>query len=437
MHVDTVANNGSGNKKWKLAFIFAFLVLIVDGADVMFLAFSLGSIKAEFGLSAVQAGMLGSVTLVGMALGGVTGGWSSDRFGRVKTITFCVFVFSILTSLIGFAQDVTQFAILRFISALFLGSVYMVCSTLIAESVPTHKRTTIVASLQTGITVGYIVASVLAGTIIPDFGWRPMFMLASVGVFLAIAMYIMVPESDAWLSAKDSIRKQLATKSKAPKGAFATLFKEPSIRKILVLWILASGFMHFGYYGVNNWMPLYLEQELGMQIKKLTMFMVGSYTAMILGKVIAGILGDKIGRRATFALGTVSTAAFLIIIVMFNSPSNILWLLIAFGFLYGLPFGVYGTYMAESFPTRIRGTSLGVAHNMGRIGSSIGPIAIGFVATNTSVGYGFLMMGAAYLVCVLPVFFIKEHLYDPQGSEEVAAGNADQKVESKSSRQAV
>ena len=71
---------------WKLAFIFAFISLVIDGVAIMLLSFSLTSLKAEFGLTSFQAGMLGSSSLAGMALGGITGGWACDKFGRVKTI---------------------------------------------------------------------------------------------------------------------------------------------------------------------------------------------------------------------------------------------------------------------------------------------------------------------------------------------------------------
>lgn len=163
MHVATAAGDGSGNKKWKIAFILCFLALVVDGADVMMLSLSLKSIKDDFGLTGVEAGMLGSVTILGMGLGGIFGGWCSDKFGRVKAIAASVLLFSILTALLSFTQNVWQFGILRFISGVGLGTVYIVCAGLISEYVPTKHRTTTIATLQTGWTFGYIVASLMAG----------------------------------------------------------------------------------------------------------------------------------------------------------------------------------------------------------------------------------------------------------------------------------
>ena len=420
MHNDTGQVYSTEKPKWILAFIFCFLVLLVDGSDMMTLSYSLSSIKAEFGLDSFQAGMLGSVTLLGMAVGGVFGGWASDKFGRVKAISYSVISFSLLTGLLAFVSNVYEFAAVRFLSALGLGTVYMVCAGLIAEYVPTKYRTTVIATLMAGWTLGYIVASILAGLIIPEHGWRMLFLVSGSSIIIGILMPIFVKESQSWK--QEQLDKKL-NPSKAVKGensVFKAMLKDKAVSRTLLFWILAASFLNFGYYGVNNWMPTYLEHELGINFKSMTNFLVGSYTAMILGKIFAGILSDKIGRKFTFIFGSVTTAIFLIIIVMFHNESNILYLLVAFGFLYGMPMGVYSTYMAESFPTKLRGTASGTAHNVGRIGSTIAPATIGFIATNGSIGLGFLVMGAAYLICILPTFFIKEKMYDPQGNQSAA-----------------
>ena len=94
-----------GPNTWKIAFIFAFLALLVDGADLMLLSYSLNSLIAEFGLTSVEAGMLGSFTLAGMAIGGIFGGWACDRFGRVRVVVISILLFSILTCGLGFTRS--------------------------------------------------------------------------------------------------------------------------------------------------------------------------------------------------------------------------------------------------------------------------------------------------------------------------------------------
>ncbi|WP_288386527.1 MFS transporter [uncultured Acinetobacter sp.] len=399
---------------WKIAFFFAFLALLVDGADLMLLSYSLNSIKAEFQLSSVQAGMLGSFTLAGMAIGGIFGGWACDQFGRVRIVVISILLFSVLTCGLGLTQNFIQFSILRFFASLGLGSLYIACNTLMAEYVPTRYRTTVLGTLQAGWTVGYIVATLLAGWIIPDHDWRMLFYVAIVPVLLAVLMHFLVPEPQAWYHSRNDLNGQ---NTNTQESALKRIFADPRNRKMFILWALTAGFLQFGYYGVNNWMPSYLESELGMKFKEMTAYMVGTYSAMILGKILAGFMADKLGRRFTYAFGAIGTAIFLPLIVFYNSPDNILFLLIAFGFLYGIPYGVNATYMTESFPTHIRGSATGGAYNVGRLGAAIAPATIGFLASGGSIGLGFLVMGAAYLICgVIPALLIKEKQYDPQQS---------------------
>ena len=412
---------------WKMAFIFAFISLVIDGVDIMLLSFSLTSLKAEFGLSTFQAGMLGSSSLAGMALGGISGGWACDKYGRVKTIAWSVVFFSIMTCILGFTQSYEQFLILRFIGAFGLGSLYMACNTLMAEYVPTKYRTTVLGTLQTGQTVGYIVATLMAGAIIPDHGWRMLFYVTIIPAAFALFFMRFVPEPKSWQEAKieqikrrelgaETLQTDQTTVRQAPsESIYKRIFGHTNHRKMFLLWMSTAAFLQFGYYGVNNWMPTYLETELSMNFKAMTGYMVGAYTAMILGKILAGYAADKFGRRITFVFGTVATAAFLPIIIFYNTPSNIAYLLVTFGFLYGIPYGVNATYMAESFSTDVRGTAIGGAYNMGRLGAAIAPATIGFIAAGGSFTMAFIVMGAAYFIAgVIPGFFIRERQFDPQ-----------------------
>nr|EXT86931.1 sugar (and other) transporter family protein [Acinetobacter baumannii 25307_3] len=402
--------------------LFAYFAMVVDGIDIMLLSYSLTSLKAEFGLTTFQAGALGSASLAGMGIGGILGGWACDKFGRVRTIANSVTFFSVATCLLGFTQSFEQFMALRFIGALGIGALYMACNTLMAEYVPTTYRTTVLGTLQTGQTVGYIAATLLAGAIIPDYGWGGFFFLSLVPAFVYFFLPRFVPEPKSWQLTKiESLQGNRQPKERVvaekPKSSsiYKQIFNNFKHRKMFLLWMTTAFFLQFGYYGINNWMPSYLETEVHMNFKNLTSYMVGSYTAMILGKILAGYLADKFNRRAVFVFGTIASAVFLPIIIFFNTPDNILYLLITFGFLYGIPYGVNATYMAESFSTDVRGTAIGGAYNIGRVGAAIAPAIIGFLASGGTFTMAFIVMGAAYFVAgVLPGLFIKDRQYDPQ-----------------------
>ncbi|WP_281686456.1 MFS transporter [Pseudomonas citronellolis] len=408
------------SKTWVIVFLFCFIGLLIDGADLMLLSYSLTSLKAEFGLSNVQAGSLGSFTLAGMAIGGIYGGWACDRFGRVRTVVWTIVLFSVGTAMLGLTHSYWQFAAARFVASLGLGALYVACNTLMAEYVPTKYRTTVLGTLQAGWSVGYIVATLLAGWILPSYGWRYLFYVAIIPVVLAVAMRRLVPEPAAWLEAQAERKRRKAlgqeeVVEKKSAGAFRMIFGDRRARSMFIFWSLTAGFLQFGYYGVNNWLPSYLETEMGMNFKSMTAYLVGTYAAMILGKVLAGVASDWLGRRKVFAFGALGTAVFLPVIVLYHSPEAILWMLVVFGFLYGIPYGVNATYMTESFATRYRGTAVGGAYNIGRIGAAIAPAAIGFLATQVSIGAGFLVMGAAYFVCgIIPALLIRDKQFDPQ-----------------------
>ncbi|PXW22285.1 MFS transporter [Paraburkholderia caballeronis] len=396
-------------------FAFAFLGLMVDGADLMFLSYSLSSLKQEFGLSNVQAGALGSITLAGMAIGGIFGGWAADRFGRVRTVVWTIVLFSVGTAALGFTHDFAQFATFRFIAALGLGAEYVACNTLMAEYAPTGRRTTILGTLQAGWSVGYVVATLLAGWILPAYGWRWLFIISIVPVVMAVLMQRVVPEPPGYLAARAAGAFARRRNNSESESTMQLIFGDPSRRRMFIFWSLTAGFLQFGYYGVNNWMPTYLEKELHLKFSSMTGYMVGTYVAMILGKIVAGWLADRFGRRVIFAFGAFGAAVFLPVIVLYQSPANIVYLMTIFGFLYGIPYGVNATYMTESFETRIRGTAVGGAYNVGRIGAAVAPAVIGYLATDGSIGLGFLVMGGAYFLCgIIPALFIKEKLFDPQ-----------------------
>jgi AAHS family cis,cis-muconate transporter-like MFS transporter len=409
------------DKIWIAVFVFGFLVLMMDGADLMFLSYSLAELRKEFNLSQSEAGMLGTITLIGMAIGGIYGGWAADRIGRVTTVIWCVVIFSVGTSILGLTQSYWQFAIFRFIAALGLGAAYVTCNTLMAEYVPTKYRTTVLGTLQAGWSVGYLLATFLAGAIIPEHGWRWLFYIALIPVVLALLMQWLVPEPQSWIEANarrlQTGGAEIAVKS--TESTYSIIFRDPATRNMFILWCLTACCLQFGYYGVANWMPTYLEKELGMQFKKMTNYMIGYYTAMILGKIIAGWAADMVGRRAVYAFGAIGAAVFLPVIVLFYTPENIIFLLIAFGFVYGIPYGVNATYMTESFETKIRGTAVGGAYNIGRIFAASAPFIIGFLADSNilgmGIGLGFLVMGGAYFFCgLIPALFIRDRLYDPQ-----------------------
>lgn len=386
------------------------VALIVDGLNLQVLALSLPNFMEELNISPILAGALSSYTLIGMGIGGIGAGWLADRIGRVWVTMLSVATFSLCTIIIGFSQTYWQIAVMLFISGFGLGGAYSVGSVLAAEYVPTRIRNTVLGILQAGWSVGYVVAAAMASYILPTWGWRPLFIMAFLPGIIVIALLWGVRDPVSWFTTRAAARQN------SKKGnEYMKIWRDPKVRKNFLFWSAASICLQFSYYGANTWLPSYLVKDLGVNLKAMGWYLAATYTCMVLGKVITGWFGDKLGRRFMWVFACLATAIALPLIMHIATPASVTYLLFIFGFLYGAPYAVNATYMSESFPTAVRGTALATAYNIGRLGSTISPLMIGWAASTYSVGFGIALLGISYTLCgLIPGIFIPQKMYDPK-----------------------
>jgi MFS transporter, AAHS family, cis,cis-muconate transporter len=392
--------------------VAVFVGMVVDGMDLQMLSLALSSLTKELQLSPVGAGALGTYTLAGMGVGGVLAGRWSDRVGRMRVIRWAVLTFTICTGVIGFAQTYWQIAVMRFLSGFGIAALYSLGTLVVAEYVPTRMRTTVLGTVQAGWSAGYVAAALLSSYVLPNFGWRPLFWCAIVPGLVTFLMLRGLPDPPSWTSARPAAEQRGV-------GGFSGLWSDPVTRRNFVLWTLASIALQFGYYGANTWLPSYLVKDLGVNLQSMGWYVAATYAMMCVGKIITGYAADVFGRKALWVTAGLLTAVYLPLFVFYGTASTIAPLLLVFGFLYGAPYAVNGTYMSESFPSTVRGTAVGAAYNLGRVGATLSPLLIGFAATQYSIGLGLGLLGVSYLVCALiPGLFIAERQFDPNAVRE-------------------
>ncbi|WP_321948034.1 MFS transporter [Paraburkholderia sp. J10-1] len=398
--------------RWIPVMVFAYLLLLADGIDFLYLALSLTSLKHDFGLTDVQAGSFGSASLAAMLVGGIVGGWACDRYGRVRSLVVATVIFSLGTSCLGFTQDYWQFLLIRFIGSLGIGAVYVGANTLVFEYAPVKHRTTVLGTLQSGWTVGYVVASVLAGAILPHYGWRYLFFTSAVPVVLAIFMHAFIRDSDAYLEAKRKREAEARSGAGKQPSILRSIFDNPEQRQRFIVWTIGATLLQFAYYGVVNWIPAYLQSQMHISFSSIAGFLIATFIASTFAKIAAGWLADRIGRRLMFFLASALTAVFIPIVVLYKTPDNILYLMTIFGFFYGMPYGVTATFMSESFPTDVRGSASGTAYNIGRLGGVLAPVTIGYLSAAGHIDAGFMLMAVAFLACgLVPALLIRGKTY--------------------------
>lgn len=403
-----------------LVAITMFIFLIIDGCDIQMLAVALPNIMQELNLNPVMGGFLATCSFFGMLVGGILAGWISDRLGRVKVVAWGIVLFSVATGLIALTQNFWQFAILRFLTGFGVSAFSSVGLVMAAEYVPTKQRNTVLGVLHAASSVGYVIAAILASYLIPNYGWRLMFIIAIFPACLGILLSRFLKEPPSYVAAQEQRKTD-----KKIANEFAIIYRDKTLLKYFFVWTISSFFLQAGFYAANTWLPTYLVKELGVDLKSMGWFIAGNYTMVVLGKVVAGFLSDKFGRKMVWVVASILTAVAFPLITHYITATNVGYLMLIFGIFYGAPLAISFTFISESFPTKVRGTATGGVWNAGRLGSMVSPLVVGYMATQYSIGYGIALMGAAYAITGISTgLFIKEKLYDPKAVDNVTMSNA-------------
>lgn len=408
---------------WRVLFWCA-LIIIFDGYDLVIYGVVLPVLMKEWGLSPLQAGALGSYALFGMMFGALFFGSLSDRIGRKKVIAICVILFSGFTVLNGFARTPTEFGICRFIAGLGIGGVMPNVVALMSEYAPKKMRSTLVAIMFSGYSVGGMLSAGLGIVLLPNFGWQSVFYVAVIPLLLLPLILKFLPESVGFMlrqGREDEARQVLqriepsfvpqagdAFSKAALKAAGAPvvqLFRDGRALSTLMLWV-AFFCCLLMVYALNSWLPK-LMASAGYGLGSSLMFLLVLNFGAIFGAVGGGWIGDRLNLQKVLVAFFV-VAALSISLLGFKSPTGLLYGLIAIAgaTTIGTQILAYAC-VAQFYPMAIRSTGLGWASGVGRSGAIVGPILGGaLVAIELPLHYNFMAFAIPGAVAALAMCFV-------------------------------
>lgn len=367
------------------------LLLIFDGYDLFIYGVVLPVIMKEWGLTPLEAGALGSYALFGMMFGALVFGTLADRIGRKKGIAICFVLFSGATVLNGFASTPTEFGIFRFLAGLGCGGLMPNVVALMNEYAPKKLRSTLVAIMFSGYSLGGMCSAGLGIYMLPRFGWEAMFFAAAVPLLLLPLILWKLPESVGFLvrqgrieQARDLLNRvdpnqQLGANDepvlvevKGKSASVLELFRHGRGVRTVSLWV-AFFCCLLMVYALGSWLPK-LMANAGYSLGSSLSFLLALNFGGMAGAILGGWLGDR------FNLAKVVVAFFAVSVVSisllgFKSPTPVLYTLI---FLAGAT--VIGTQIllyaaaAQFYGLSIRSTGLGWASGIGRNGAIVGPL---------------------------------------------------------------
>jgi MFS family permease len=314
----TITTEWTPTARWNLL-ITAFLVNGFDAIDFMLLALALPPIIIEFNLSFAEAGLLGTATLIGVGISGIVVGRMADLYGRKKALIGCIVLFASMTALASWSATWSQLLVLRFIAGFGLGGVWSVLTTYIAETWPEHRRGQAATFVMSAWPTGIIVAALLAGALLPSFGWRAMFLAGGIGLLLIPYIMCTIPESPGWTA---------IGKHAEPGAARAPLSEifSPALRRWTILGTTASTLALIAYWGVNTWLPTYLIKERGLSAGLMAQFIIFLNIGTIIGYQAFGWFADRAGVRSALIVSLLGGAVMLPIYAGLRDPTLLFWL---------------------------------------------------------------------------------------------------------------
>ncbi|MDX5893755.1 MFS transporter [Rubrobacter radiotolerans] len=381
-----------------------------------------------WGLSPEQVGVIGSYAIIGMLFGALIAGTVTDIIGRRKALLICVAWFSVFTAVCGIAPSPEIFGLFRFLAGLGLGGLIPIAAALTLEYAPAHRRNFTYLAMMACYNVGGLLAAGLAIVLIPAFGWRVMFFVALIPLFIVVPLGMKyLPESISFLLAKgrrseaEAIgrrfgvpvqavertverEEEVATRGGALEGVKTLLSRLYFLRSV-AFWV-ASFFGLMLIYGLSNWLPGVMT-EAGYSVGSALSFLVLFQGGAAVGNLIIGGLADRFGTKLVCGLAF-TLAGLSIALLSIQMPLVAIYV---FAGLAGV--GTFGgmtlvySYIGQYYPASSRATALGWSAGVGRLGAILGPILGGLlVGAGLAVPWGFYTFALAGVLAATIIFLL-------------------------------
>jgi len=370
----------------------AALGWMLDAFDVMLYALVLTAVIGDLGLTKATAGLIGSVTLVAAAAGGVGFGLVADRFGRTRALMGSILVYSVFTALCGLAQTGLQLALFRIGLGIGMGGEWASGAALVAETWPDEHRGKALGLMQSAWAVGYALAAIVTSLVLPVWGWRAVFFVGVLPALFTLWIRRAVKEPQLW---RESVRQ-------SPRAGLAAVVGQGRLGLTIALASMNACCL-FAWWGFNSWIPAYLSMSpaqggVGLSSTAMAWLVVFMQVGMWFGYVTFGAVADAFGRKRTYVTYLLMAAVMLALYAQIRSP----WLLLLLGPVVAF-FGTgyftgFGIVTAESYPTAIRATAQGLTYNSGRLASAAAPFVVGSLADHRGFPTAFTVVAAAFLV---------------------------------------
>lgn len=388
------------DKNNRRALAAAIVASGTDDLNVMFLSFSMASIIAELGISGAQAGWIATITNLGMLLGGLVFGLLADRYNKFKVFKWTIIIFAVATGLIYFTKNLPYLYFMRFIAGIGVGGEYGVAIAIMAGIVPKEKMGRVSSLNGIAGQIGSIVSALLAGWLLPNLGWKGLFLFGLAPLLLVLWMQLSI-DADAIQDSAVSEENE-----EAEVAHFGLLFKPPALA-LQTLDLMAMTIVQIaGYFGMMNWLPTIIQTSLGISVKESSLWMVTTIVGMCLGMLVFGQILDKFGPRLVYSVFLLASAVCVYLFQFANSQRTMIIGGMIAGFFVNGMFAGYGAMITRLYPHHIRSTANNVILNVGRAVGGFSSVIIGMILDASSNAIVMLFLSILYVISFLVMLSI-------------------------------
>ncbi len=389
----------------KRALVAASLGWMLDSFDVMLYSLVLASLMSDLGISTTTAGLLGSLTLLASAAGGMLFGVVADRHGRTRALMGSILIYSFFTAACAFAQSVTHLAIFRVLLGIGMGGEWASGAALVSETWPAKHRGKALGLMQSSWAVGYAAAAAVTAIVLPIWGWRAVFLVGVLPALFTVWVRRRVEEPEIWRESRSAPRDESSS-------TFGDIFRGTLLPLTLALTLMNACTM-FAWWGFNLWIPAYLslpteQGGIGLSAYAMSGLIIAMQVGMWFGYVTFGFIGDTFGRKATYILYVTVAAALIFAYASARNPLVLLFLGPFVAFFGTGYFSGFGAISAEIYPTRIRASAQGFTYNIGRVASAVAPFTVGSLAATHGFRVALSTTAIAFILAALAWIWIPE-----------------------------
>lgn len=384
-----------------MVLLLCFTVVLLDGFDTAAVGYIAPALRQEWHLTPPMLAPAFGAGLFGLLIGSLCFGPVADRFGRKPLLLAAVLLFGVATLVTSSSDSLSMLVVMRFITGIGLGGAMPICITLSSEYSPQRLRTLMVTLSWSGFTTGLALGGLVAGEILPTYGWRGVLIAGGVAPLLLLPVIAAwMPESVQFLARRTeraaALKKILdriagnseweslalvsdgATVQRGTLASVGLLFSQGKALRTLLLWLTFFSSL-FVFYLLTSWLPT-LMKDSGLSLSDSAH--VGAMVPLggTVGAIVLALLMDRAGAARVLIVSYFG-AAFAVAAVG-TVMHDVTWLM-ATVFLVG--FGVAGAQnginllAAQMYPTEARVTGVSWALSAGRAGSIVGSMAGGLL----------------------------------------------------------